>query len=221
MKQHFTEWWSRQGLVIGMWSVPAFPGPRAEPPHQELERPEPVSPAEEEFYSDAAARARRNHYFLSRCAFLGDLIPVADTMIGPGSLALYLGSEPEFTESTVWFGSTMEHDPDPESRPPLRFDPENRWWRIQEATLRECAALARGRYLVGCPDLIENIDILASLRGMSTLLTDMIDRPATSRRFTRSSAMDRSCRLSRQESSVGIPEPLINSSNLLAHDYPG
>jgi hypothetical protein len=39
-------------------------------------------------------------------------------------------------------------------------------------------AESRGRYLVGIPDLIENIDILVSLRGMELLLADMIDRPA-------------------------------------------
>jgi hypothetical protein len=71
----------------------------------------------------------------------------------------------------------MEHDEQPEKRGPLRFDPENRWWKIHAATLRESAALARGKYLVGCPDLIENVDILASLRGMSALFLDMLERP--------------------------------------------
>jgi hypothetical protein len=105
------------------------------------------------------------------------MIPSSDTMIGPGSLALCLGSEPGFSESTVWFGSTMEREENPEQQGPLRFDPENKWWKVHEATLRECAELARGRYLVGCPDLVENIDILASLRDMSRLFMDMIERP--------------------------------------------
>jgi hypothetical protein len=171
-RRHFTDWWNREGLVVGMWG-----GVHAETPHEGLERPERVSPAGAAFYTDAAARARRNHYQLSRQAFPLDMLPIADTMIGPGSLALCLGSEPEFAESTVWFGSIMERDEEPEKRGPLRFDPENRWWKVHEATLRESASLARGKYLVGCPDLIENIDILASLRGMSTLFLDMIHRP--------------------------------------------
>lgn len=171
-QRHFTDWWNRDGLVVGTWG-----GVQAERPHEDLPRPEDVSPASEAFYSDARARARRNHYMLSRLDFPLDMIPTSDTMIGPGSLALCLGSEPSFAEHTVWFGATMEHDENPERRGPLRFDPDNRWWKIHEATLRECAALARGRYLVGCPDLVENIDILASLRGMSPLLMDMIERP--------------------------------------------
>jgi hypothetical protein len=152
-------------------------GVRAETPHEAVEHPQGVSLAQEIFYTDVLGRTRRNHYWLSRQAFPLDIIPVADTMIGPGSLALCLGSEPGFAKTTVWFGSTMEDEPEPERCQPLRFDPENRWWKIHEATLRASAALARGKYLVGCPDLVENIDILASLRGISRLFTDMIDRP--------------------------------------------
>ena len=37
--------------------------------------------------------------------------------------------------------------------------------------------LADGHYLVPCPDLVENLDIVASLRGSETLMTDMLERP--------------------------------------------
>jgi hypothetical protein len=146
-------------------------------PREAMGRPTWAQPGDAIFYTDAAARARRNHYMLSRCSYPLDMIPIADTMIGPGSLALCLGSEPTFTEATVWFGSTMEHDDEPENREPIRFDRENRWWKVHQATLNESAALACGKYLVGCPDLVENIDVLSSLRGMSALFRDMIDRP--------------------------------------------
>ncbi len=171
-RRHFTDWWERRGLVVGMWG-----GVFAARPHAQLEPPPPASPASQSFYDDAPGRAERNHYLLAHQDFPLDIIPTSDTMIGPGSLALCLGSQPEFAESTVWFGPTMDHDPSPEQAAPLRFDPDNYWWKVHEATLRECAELARGRYLVGCPDLVENIDILASLRGMETLFLDMIERP--------------------------------------------
>ena len=176
-QQNFRGWWHHDGLVIGMWPFPGLRGPSANPPHEILEAPENLSPSNEEFYSDAARRARRNHYWLSRGSYPGDLLPISETSIGPGSLALYLGSEPSLAEDTVWFGPVMQDDPAPETRPKLEFDPDNRWWKIQEATLKECIALGRGKYLTGCPDLIENLDILASLRGTTTLFTDMIDRP--------------------------------------------
>ena len=59
----------------------------------------------------------------------------------------------------------------------MRFDPSNEWWKITEETIRESRRAAGGNYLVGCPDLIENLDILASLRDSQTLLMDMLERP--------------------------------------------
>jgi len=171
-RQHFADWWNRQGLVVGAWG-----GLLTGVPREAVERPAWVSPSDAAFYTDAAARARRNHHTLSHCSYPLDILPIADSMIGPGSLALCLGSEPTFTENTVWFGSIMEHDDEPEKRGPIRFDRQNRWWQVHRDTLRESAALARGKYLVGCPDLVENIDILASLRGLETLFLDMIERP--------------------------------------------
>ena len=51
--------------------------------------------------------------------------------------------------------------------PPLRFDPDSYWWGVTGRTLRSCVELGRGKYMVGCPDLVENIDVLGSLRGTS------------------------------------------------------
>ena len=59
----------------------------------------------------------------------------------------------------------------------MEFDPENKWWKITEAFLRHSVTLAGGRYIVPCPDLVENLDIVASLRGSETLMTDMLERP--------------------------------------------
>jgi len=170
-KQHFVDWWNHKGPILGTWSaVPdgqpreAVPDPGA--PDSLLER-----------YTNAGWRAASNHWRLARAQFPADVLPIAESSIGPGSLALCLGSEPGLAQDTVWFHSIMEHDAHPEDRPPLRFDPDNRWWRVHEATLRACAELARGKYIVGCPDLIENIDILASLRGSQRLLMDLVERP--------------------------------------------
>jgi hypothetical protein len=170
-REHFIDWWNHEGLILGSGGAP--PAIR---PHQEIANPGPA-PSIESHYTDAQARAIRNHYQLSQQAFPADVVPVSGTDIGPGSLALLIGSEPGFSPDTVWFNSVMEDDADPESRPPLRFDPANRWWRVHQKTLQACADLGRGKYMTGCPDLVENIDILASLRGTQTLLMDMVERP--------------------------------------------
>ncbi len=88
-----------------------------------------------------------------------------------------MGGEARLSEETVWFEPTIDPE-DPEGHPPFRFEPERRWWQITEATLSACAELARGKYLVGCPDLIENVDIVAALREPQLLMIDMIERPA-------------------------------------------
>ncbi len=143
--------------------------------HEHVEPPQ-TPPNLERRYCDAAFRASENHFRLSRSAFPADVLPTAITDLGPGSLALFLGSNPGFAEDTVWFHPCLNGS-EPEKLPPLRFDPQNSWWRITEDIIRRCVERARGKYLVGCPDLIENMDVLASLRGAQTLCLDLIERP--------------------------------------------
>jgi len=171
-RQRFLDWWQRQGLLIGMWGAPET----ATCIHEAA--PVPARPATlEERYCNAAYRATENHYRLARSVFPLDVLPMATADLGPGSLAAFLGSPPGFAEDTVWFHPVFEETDEPETLPPLRFDPANRWWQITEAMLRRCADAARGKYLVGCPDLIENMDVLSSLRGAQTLCVDMLERP--------------------------------------------
>ncbi len=169
-RQHFIDWWRHRGLVLGMWGAP-----QAAVPHAKLPFPDLTSPVEA--YTDVALRMRLNEYALSRRDYPADCLPLASADMGPGSLCLYVGSEPEFTPETVWFHPSMHQVAEPENLPPLRFDSENRWWRVTEATLRAQVANADGRYFASCPDLAENLDILAALRDPQTVMIDMIERP--------------------------------------------
>jgi len=171
-KEHFIDWWGHQGLVLGMWGAP----PEEGMPHENTDMP-PNPETVRDSYVDADGRARWNHHSLARQSFPADVLPIANTDIGPGSLALFLGSEPGFSPETVWFKPCIHDCETPEDLPPFRFDASNEWWQVTEATLRACAELGRGKYLVGCPDLVENIDILAALREPQTLLMDLIERP--------------------------------------------
>ncbi len=171
-KQNFINWWNREGLVIGMWGAPGM-----ETPHEIVDCPHIPEKDKEEYYSDIDPRVQRNHYYLSRQSYPADIMPIPNTDIGPGSLALHLGSEPEMTKDSVWFKPTMQGVLEPERLPPLLFNKEDRWWKIQEETLKKSVDKSRGKYIVGCPDLVENIDILASLRGTTDLFMDMVDRP--------------------------------------------
>lgn len=106
--------------------------------------------------------------------FLGESFPNMSADFGPGSLAAYLGSDIEFRDRTVWFTECIE---DWEEQPPLIFDPENKWFKKHMEVIKECRKLAGDDFYVAIPDLIENIDILASLRGAQNTLFDLIDEP--------------------------------------------
>jgi hypothetical protein len=170
-KKHFVDWWNRNGLVLGMWGAPPAGNPR-------FDRPRPEFRATvAETYTNTAWRAGNIHDSLSRSAFPADTLPVADTNMGPGSLALFLGSEPKFERDTIWFSDVFRETDDLESLPSLKLDPENVWWKMTEDQLRRCRSLAGNNYIVGCPDLVEGLDILAALREPQTLLMDMLERP--------------------------------------------
>lgn len=169
-RKHFVQWWNHEGLVLGTGGFPAVR------PHEVV--PEPgEAPAGLQYHTAPEFRARVSHHALAGRDHLADSLPLSHLDIGPGSLALLLGSEPGFSPSTVWFEPSMKDDAEPEKRPPLKFDPANRWWRIHEASARASAALARGKYGVGAPDLVENIDILSALRDPQVLMMDLIERP--------------------------------------------
>jgi hypothetical protein len=171
-QKRFIDWWDHKGLLIGMWGAPET----GRCIHENVEPP--AKPATiEERYCNAAFRAAENHYRLSRSQFPLDVLPSATPDLGPGSLALLLGAKPGFAEDTVWFHSCIEQELEPEKLPPLKFDPNHPWWRTTEAIMSQCAERARGKYLVGCPDLVENMDTLSSLRGAQTLLMDLMERP--------------------------------------------
>jgi len=171
-KGHLIEWWNGQGLAIGSWGAP-----QAEAPHEAVTPP--PSPGEDprSGYEDTEWRARSSYAHLARGYFGADILPMAESDIGPGSLALALGSEPGFSRETVWFEPSFQDAPDVNALPPLRFNPDAYWWQVHERQLRRNRELGRGRYLSALPDLVENIDILSALRDPQTLMVDMIENP--------------------------------------------
>ena len=169
-REHHLAWWRHEGFVVSTGWLPLL--------DQALREhvPDPGPPASlEQRYTDASWRAQHAHHTLARQCLAADVAPIASTDIGPGSLATFLGSEPGLAEDTVWYHPCIS---DPDTHPPLRFSPENRWWRIHEAVIQACVDQSQNCYYVGCPDLIENIDTLASLRGTEQMLIDLIERPA-------------------------------------------
>ena len=169
VRGHFVKWWKREGMVFTVTA-------RKNTPWEDI--PAPAAPKSlEERWLDPVYRVKRDIYAMSRSYFGGDAYPSMDIDVGPGSLGSFIGSEPALSLDTVWFHTNIT---DPDTHPELCFDPHdphNKWFKVHTDLLDEAMRQCRGRYVVGLPDLIENVDTLAQLRGAQTLMVDMIERP--------------------------------------------
>lgn len=165
-RPRYLDWWNRQGLIISMWEHL----PKEGAPYENVAPPPPARDLTQ-YWFDPQWRAANIHYRLSRSSYQADILPVANTHLGPGSLAAILGSELEGGEDTIWIHQR------PADSDELVLDEDNPWWKLHMDLIHACLANAPGRYFVGCPDLIEGLDTLAALRGVQPVMLDMIDRP--------------------------------------------
>lgn len=116
----------------------------------------------------------RYRYFCRTHEFLAESFPNVSADFGPGAIAAYLGSEITFHPDTVWLSECVA---DWGAHPPLAFEPNNPWYLRHMRVFAEVARLAGEDFYVGVPDLGENLDVLASLRGAQNTVFDMMDEP--------------------------------------------
>ncbi len=172
-QKHFAAWWQGKSLGRPALAICApSDHPRSFPPQP------PASPdtTPEAYYLDADRRLDGQESWMAGRAFLGEMFPKFSLDLGPGSLALYLGSRPGFSWDTIWFDPCLDPE-DPESAALPVYDSENLWWRRHRDMVRQGAERARGKCFMTIPDLVEGLDILAALRGPQELLFDLYDRP--------------------------------------------
>ena len=190
-KRHYIKWWNHKGLVLNMWEhfqegvqphgpysseepvrlsealrndygTGAFnlPGaPRAATPHQQ--------------WFDPEWRAEYLDWYVGHSCLKADILPVANTQLGPGSLAAILGARLEGGEDTIWI------HPDPQFSDKLSFDRDNESYVIHKKLLEACKRRAQGNYYVGMPDLMEGLDVLAAMKGTDKVLLDTVMQPET------------------------------------------
>ncbi len=169
-RRRFLAWWDHQGLVLGTWGTGL---PRVGDPWEPVSAP-PLPTSLAERHTDPDYVARRVHFEMAGKEWPADMLPVAWPDVGTVCLAPYLGAMPGYEVDRVWYAPGIV---DPETARPLRFDAANQQVHILESVVRETVRRGGGRYLVGMPALVPNLDVLAELRGTEALLFDMIDRP--------------------------------------------
>ena len=165
-KQNYMAWWRHEGCLVTMWEH--FQNGIA--PHADIAAP--AAPADmNQRWFDPEWRSAELDYYVSRSSLLADIPPVANTQLGPGSLAAILGGRLEGGPDTIWIHPAEAVGDE------IVFDPENPAWKLHKDLLRACKERAKGNYYVGMPDLMEGLDILAAIRGTDNVLLDTMMNP--------------------------------------------
>lgn len=169
-KVKWNNYWKRQNTGTPLMCIVA----------KKEEAVDPVREAEiavrdvEDKYFDAERMVARYRYWMDTHEFLAESFPNLSVDFGPGSMAGYLGCNIKFARHTVWFEEFLD---DWEGYKKLEFDPENEWFKKHIELFKRVRELAGDDFYVAIPDIMENIDVLASIRGAQNTIFDMMDEP--------------------------------------------
>ena len=165
-KQRYINWWNHKGIILNMWEH----FQEGVQPHAEITPPAPAKDLSQKWF-DPQWRAEYLDWYVAHSSLKADILPVANTQLGPGSLAAILGGVFEGGEDTIWI------HPHPDFTNEIVFNPEHPNWILHKELLKACKAKANGHYFVGMPDLMEGLDVLAALKGTDRVLLDTVMQP--------------------------------------------
>ncbi len=128
----------------------------------------------EDKYMNAERIVERFRYYAETHEFMAESFPNLSIDFGPGSMAGYVGCDIVFQEKTVWCEHFVKSWKDVED---IRYDPENKWFKKHLQLFKDVKALVGDDFLIGIPDIMENVDVLSSMRGVQDLIFDLMDEP--------------------------------------------
>ena len=163
-KQRYINWWNHKGIILNMWEH----FQEGVQPHAEITPPAPAKDLSQKWF-DPQWRAEYLDWYVAHSSLKADILPVANTQLGPGSLAAILGGVFEGGEDWI--------HPNPDFTDEIVFNPEHPNWILHKELLKACKAKANGHYFVGMPDLMEGLDVLAALKGTDRVLLDTVMQP--------------------------------------------
>ena len=172
-KQHYINWWNHKGIVLNMWEH----FQEGVKPHADIPEPKPYKDLNQRWF-DPQWRAEYLDWYVAHSSLMADMLPVANTQLGPGSLAAILGGVFEGGEDTIWIHPCPATTPDGSpSGNDIKFDPNHPNWLLHKELLKACKQKAQGHYYVGMPDLMEGMDVLAAMKGTDKVLLDTVMQP--------------------------------------------
>lgn len=165
-KKRYVDWWNHKGIILNMWEH----FQEGVMPHADIPAPPPYRDLNQRWF-DPEWRAEYLDWYVAHSSLMADMLPVANTQLGPGSLAAILGGVFEGGEDTIWI------HPDPNYTDDIKFDPNHPNYLLHKNLLKACKAKAQGHYYVGMPDLMEGLDVLAAIKGTDKVLLDTVMQP--------------------------------------------
>ena len=165
-KKHYIDWWNHKGIILNMWEH----FQEGVKPHADIPAPKPYRDLNQRWF-DPQWRAEYLDWYVAHSSLMADMLPVANTQLGPGSLAAILGGVFEGGEDTIWI------HPDPNYSDDIVFNPQHPNYLLHKELLKACKAKAQGHYYVGMPDLMEGLDVLAAIKGTDNVLLDTVMQP--------------------------------------------
>ena len=165
-KKHYIDWWNHKGIILNMWEH----FQEGVKPHADIPAPKPYRDLNQRWF-DPQWRAEYLDWYVAHSSLMADMLPVANTQLGPGSLAAILGGVFEGGEDTIWI------HPDPNYSDDIVFNPQHSNYLLHKELLKACKAKAQGHYYVGMPDLMEGLDVLAAIKGTDKVLLDTVMQP--------------------------------------------
>jgi hypothetical protein len=174
-QERFLAFW--QGEVVDRCCI-AVQAPRKDSHYSPPEPPDSQADLLK-WWLDPEDNLKRMVAIFENTYYGGEAYPAATMCLGASAMAGFYGSPAEFRPETVWYAPII-HDWDSFQ---VKFDPNsNELYRITIDTALYYVQESRARFLVSLPELGAATDDLSLLRGMQTLLLDMIDQPQVVRR---------------------------------------
>ena len=165
-KKRYINWWNHKGIILNMWEH----FQEGVKPHADI--PMPPAPRDlNQKWFDPEWRADYLDWYVAHSSLMADMLPVANTHLGPGSLAAILGGVFEGGEDTIWI------HPNPNYSDDIVFNPNHPNYLLHKDLLKACKRKAQGHYYVGMPDLMEGLDVLAAIKGTDQVLLDTVMQP--------------------------------------------
>jgi hypothetical protein len=153
------QWWTQSNTDRPLWVMHT---------RGDVPAPQAFFPTLHDRWFNIQKRLDYDELMIQNTQYHGENYPGVSAFLGPGSLALMLGSTPGLQWDTVWY------HPSPRG---LDMSLNSEYWEWTLNFTRRALERAQGRYAVEMPDLIENTDVLASLLGIEPMLVGMLEEP--------------------------------------------